>query len=220
MDPKGNGLPEPMNNYNLPNEEELAQKLKILEDYYPTFANKSVEDLEDMLKYNDLFQSHFSGIEQVQMTRTLQYELRQQGLALAIENLEKKPRLDELRSQAEHKSVILNSLTTDFVETSSSLLEIQRKYSRKAMIQALAEKISFYEQETERILHEYLQDQDFLSLQKSPSGKIYGNNFELENTNETYSNPENKLDSFLKDFIACRTKYHLLAAKNELIQES
>ncbi|PVU97294.1 hypothetical protein BB561_000631 [Smittium simulii] len=191
------GLPEPMNNYNLPTIEEINQKLQILQDYYPTFANKGVEDLEDLLKYNDLFQSHFSGIEQVQMTRTLQYELRQQGLALANENLAKKAALEETRRKVEEKTIILNSLTTDFYENSSYLLELQKKYSKKQQTENLAKKVAGLENDTETLVDTFIESSE-LDTPKTDA----------------------QVDAFLREFVTCRTKYHLLAAKSEILHHN
>ncbi|PVU98800.1 hypothetical protein BB559_001262 [Furculomyces boomerangus] len=191
------GLPEPMNNYNLPPPDELEQKLRILNDYYPTFANKGADDLEDLLKYNDLFQTHFDGLEQVQMTRTLQYELRQQSLALAKKNLESKETLEELRNQVEKKSAVLDSLTTSFYQLSSKMVNLQRSYSAKNQLNKLVSKMGELENESENLIEKFL----------------VGNN-----QGQTLSDSE--LESLLRDFVTVRTKYHELEAKQELINNN
>ncbi|KAJ2356305.1 hypothetical protein IWW50_004660, partial [Coemansia erecta] len=58
-------VPEPMNNYNLPKDRRLIEeKVARLKEQFPTFANKSADDLEDLLRFEDLFQAHIDGLEQ------------------------------------------------------------------------------------------------------------------------------------------------------------
>ncbi|OLY85387.1 Vacuolar protein-sorting-associated protein 37-like protein [Smittium mucronatum] len=193
-----NSLPEQMNNYNLPPQEIIDQKLKILSDYYPTFANKSEMDLKDLLKYNDLFQTHFDGLEQVQMTRTLQYELRQQSLQLAEANLELQKRVAKLRHEATAKEAELRELSSEFVEYSNKQVEKQREFFKRGQITKLIKKRDSLETESELIVDEFL----------NPVVGTGG----LKN--------EQEISNFLSEFIKKRTNYHLLAAKHELIMKN
>ncbi|KAJ1909740.1 hypothetical protein H4219_006351, partial [Mycoemilia scoparia] len=122
-------LPEPMNNYNIPDDPAIVQtKLHLLKGKYPTFANKSLTDMKDLLEMSDLFQSHFDGIEQVQSIKLVHSELLAQRHQLAQENITYKEELQKLRQEVTEQETLAESLNTAFSQLVHQQVEALRLY--------------------------------------------------------------------------------------------
>ncbi|OMJ07517.1 hypothetical protein AYI69_g11437 [Smittium culicis] len=167
-----------------------------------------MEDLQDLLKFNDLFQAHFDGLDQVQMTRTLQYELRQQSLQLAEANLHASERIASLRASLADSEAEAKLLQQEYFESSNKVLEVQRMFFKRSMIEKLALKRDSAEAATEKLVEEFL---------AAASGS--GSDTASADTGSKLKSEDN-IESFLNDFIKKRSLYHQLSAKHELIMNN
>ncbi|KAJ2373402.1 hypothetical protein IW150_003640 [Coemansia sp. RSA 2607] len=175
-------VPEPMNNYNLPADRSVIQeKLERLKEQFPTFANKSADDLEDLLRYEDLFQAHIDGLEQIQLMRTLEYELREENERLAQVNLSSEPELKKMRENVAELQMFANSLTTRLYELVHQHLDLQKPYSPLVLLRRLNDECKEVDAKSEEISNEFLQKESIDS---------------------------NECEEFVKQYKALRTKYH------------
>ncbi|KAJ1717933.1 hypothetical protein LPJ61_007032, partial [Coemansia biformis] len=101
---------------------------------FPTFANKSADDLEDLLRFEDLFQAHIDGLEQVQLMRTLEYELREENERLAEVNLSAEDELRKMRDNVAELQMFASSLTTRLYELVQEHLDLQKPYAPNVLL--------------------------------------------------------------------------------------
>ncbi|KAI8318107.1 hypothetical protein GQ54DRAFT_238234, partial [Martensiomyces pterosporus] len=126
-----------------------------LKEHFPTFANKSADDLEDLLRYEDLFQAHIDGLEQVQLTRTLEYELRVENESLAEVNLTSEDELKKMRDKVAELQMFASSLTTRLYELVQEHLDLQKPYSPQALLQRMAQECRQLDARSEAVLEQF-----------------------------------------------------------------
>ncbi|KAJ1660854.1 hypothetical protein IWQ61_000263 [Dispira simplex] len=197
-------LPEAMNNYRLPDPNTVKQKQDALRNEFPTFANKTADDLEDILKFEDLFQSYFDGLEQVQMTKTVQLELETGNESLAKKILAQESELTELRQSIVDRQAILDSLTTNFYEQIKSQHTALKRYNPHHLISELEQEAQRADQESDQCAQNFLY------------GPSYGTT--LNSSVDSCSSQSMDHDQFVKQFLQHRKRYHLLSAKLERIK--
>ncbi|KAJ2744934.1 hypothetical protein GGI20_002584 [Coemansia sp. BCRC 34301] len=145
-------VPEPMNNYNLPSDMRIAlSKVSSLGEQFPTFANKSADDLEDLLRFEDLFQAHIDGLEQVQLMRTLEYELREENERLAEVNLSSEEELRKMRDNVAELQMFASSLTSRLYELVQEHLDLQKPYSPLLLLQRLRDECTAVDEQAENV---------------------------------------------------------------------
>ncbi|KAJ1642650.1 hypothetical protein LPJ64_005529 [Coemansia asiatica] len=150
-------IPEPMNNYNLPaDRREIEEKLLHLREQFPTFANKSADDLEDLLRYEDLFQAHIDGLEQIQVMRTLEYELREENERLAQVNLSSEEELKRMRENVAELQMFASSLTTRLYELVQQHLDLQKPYSPLVLLRRLRDEGREFDEQSEKLVSEFM----------------------------------------------------------------
>ncbi|KAJ1857505.1 hypothetical protein GGH12_002182 [Coemansia sp. RSA 1822] len=150
-------VPEPMNNYNLPKDRRLIEeKVACLKEQFPTFANKSADDLEDLLRFEDLFQAHIDGLEQVQLMRTLEYELREENERLAEVNLSAEEELRKMRDNVAELQMFASSLTTRLYELVQEHLDLQKPYSPNVLLAKLKEEYMKLDEQSEEAAAKFM----------------------------------------------------------------
>ncbi|KAJ1880078.1 hypothetical protein LPJ57_002474 [Coemansia sp. RSA 486] len=150
-------MPEPMNNYNLPSDRhEIEAKQEQLKEQYPTFGNKSADDLEDLLRYEDLFQAHIDGLEQIQVMRTLEYELREENERLAQVNLSSEEELKKMRENVAELQMFASSLTTRLYELVQQHLDLQKPYSPLVLLRRLRDESRKMDEESEKVVSSFM----------------------------------------------------------------
>ncbi|KAG0460490.1 hypothetical protein HPP92_020400 [Vanilla planifolia] len=117
---------------------------------------KSIDELRKLLSDKDAYNSFFNSLEQVKIQNSLRDELQKETLQIARENLEKEPRILELRNQC----TIIR--TTELAAAQEKLTDLQiRKEeilstnSPSALLKKLNDAMNKVEDEAE-ILHEQL----------------------------------------------------------------
>ncbi|CAA6655561.1 unnamed protein product [Spirodela intermedia] len=102
--------------------------------------DKSVDDLRKLLTDKDAYNSFFMSLEQVKIQNNLRDELQKETLQLARENLEKEPRILELRNQCQ----IIR--TSELATAQEKLAELEKQkeetlkfYSPHLLLQKLQE---------------------------------------------------------------------------------
>ncbi|KAJ1974797.1 hypothetical protein H4R35_003448 [Dimargaris xerosporica] len=188
------GIPEAMNNYGLSDPDAAKAKQQALQTEFPTFANKSAEDLEDILKYEDLFQSYFDGLEQVQMTKTVQLELEIGNETLSKKILGQEKEMGDLRQTIMDRQAILDSLTTAFYEKIKTQHDATKPFAPSHLLQGLKSAARQADQDSDQLAQQFLYG--------APEG---GNG----------SPGLDSADQFVKEFRQRRKQYHVLIAKYE-----
>ncbi|KAJ2156665.1 hypothetical protein GGF46_005037 [Coemansia sp. RSA 552] len=151
-------VPEPVNNYNLPaNRREIDDKVARLKEQFPTFANKSAGDLEDLLRFEDLFQAHIDGLEQVQLMRTLEYELREENERLAEVNLSSEDELRKMRDNVAELQMFASSLTTRLYELVQEHLDLQKPYSPNVLLAKLKDECVKLDERSEELANAFME---------------------------------------------------------------
>ncbi|KAJ2720832.1 hypothetical protein GGI07_004354 [Coemansia sp. Benny D115] len=191
------GVPEAMNNYNLPADRQVIQEKQLkLKEQFPTFANKSAEDLEDLLRYEDLFQAHIDGLEQVQVMRTLEYELREENERLAQVNLSSESELKKMRENVAELQMFASSLTTRLYELVQEHLDLQKPYSPLVLLQRLCKEAEEADAESERASERF--------LAAGEGGVVDGA----------------ECEEFVRQYRALRARYHATEARHRLAEAS
>ncbi|KAJ1956276.1 hypothetical protein EC988_001434 [Linderina pennispora] len=189
--PYDSRVPEPMNNYNLPSDRQIIEdKLRLLREHFPTFANKSADDLEDLLRYEDLFQAHIDGLEQVQLTRTLEYELRVENESLAEINLTAEPELKKMRDKVAELQAVAGSLTTRLYELVQEHVDLQKPYSPQTLIQRMNDEANQLDIKSNEVLDNFRDHSGTIGLAEC--------------------------DDFIKQYKQLRKSYHSLDARHQL----
>eukprot|EP00262_Sarcandra_glabra_P004510 TRINITY_DN15595_c1_g2_i1.p1 TRINITY_DN15595_c1_g2~~TRINITY_DN15595_c1_g2_i1.p1 ORF type:complete len:236 (-),score=43.63 TRINITY_DN15595_c1_g2_i1:44-751(-) len=122
--------------------------------------DKSVDELRKLLTDKDAYNNFLHSLEQVKIQNNLRDELRKETLQLARENLEKEPRILELRNQCR----IIR--TTELAAAQEKLHELERQkdetlrfYAPSTLLQRMQDVMSKVEEESEN-LHKQLLDKD------------------------------------------------------------
>ncbi|XAR65794.1 hypothetical protein NMG60_11011742 [Bertholletia excelsa] len=122
--------------------------------------DKSVDELRKLLADKDAYQQFLLSIDLVKIQNNLRDELQKETLQLARENLEKEPRIMELRNQCR----IIR--TTELAAAQEKLNELERQkeeilkfYAPAALLHRLQEAMSQTEDESER-MHRQLLDRE------------------------------------------------------------
>ncbi|KAJ2055520.1 hypothetical protein GGH94_006377 [Coemansia aciculifera] len=150
-------VPEAMNNYNLPSNPVLiTEKVQRLGEQFPTFANKSADDLEDLLRFEDLFQAHIDGLEQVQLMRTLEYELREENERLAEVNLSSEDELRRMRDNVAELQMFASSMTSRLYELVQEHLDLQKPYSPMLLLQRLRDEVKALDEQAEAVARGFM----------------------------------------------------------------
>ncbi|KAJ2893777.1 hypothetical protein GGI21_001969 [Coemansia aciculifera] len=154
-------VPEAMSNYNLPSSAAtISTKVQRLHEQFPTFANKSADDLEDLLRFEDLFQAHIDGLEQVQLMRTLEYELREENERLAEVNLSSEEELRKMRENVAELQMFASSLTSRLYELVQEHLDLQKPYSPLLLLQRLKDECREVDGQAEDVAKRFLDKED------------------------------------------------------------
>lgn len=118
--------------------------------------DKSVDELRKLLNDPDAYEIFFQSLEQVKTQNHVRDELQKETLHLARDNLEKEPRILELRNQC----MIIR--TTELAAAQEKLNELERQkeeilrlYSPGSLIQKLHDEMEKTEEESEA-LHKQL----------------------------------------------------------------
>ncbi|KAJ2701037.1 hypothetical protein H4R19_005438, partial [Coemansia spiralis] len=150
-------VPERLNNYNLPKDRQEAEaKVALLKEQFPTFANKSADDLEDLLRFEDLFQAHIDGLEQVQLMRTLEYELREENERLAEVNLSAEEELRKMRDNVAELQMFASSLTTRLYELVQEHLDLQKPYAPNVLLAKLRNEATALDEQSEALATRFM----------------------------------------------------------------
>ncbi|KAJ1920981.1 hypothetical protein IWQ60_006870 [Tieghemiomyces parasiticus] len=204
-------LPEAMNNYGLPDETTVRAKQDALRKDFPTFANKSAEDLQDILTYEDLFLSYFNGLDQVQMTKTVQLELEQGNEALSRRILNQEPDLAQLRQTIVDQQAVLDSLTTNFYERIKTQLDVVKPFAPSQLLGELQREVDRADRESDAVAQTFLYERSqHHAATSSPAGGE-----EATGTSSSVAAPGMDHDQFIRQFKNARKQYHLLTAKLE-----
>ncbi|XP_041025028.1 vacuolar protein-sorting-associated protein 37 homolog 1 [Juglans microcarpa x Juglans regia] len=130
---------------------EAAGLIAVLKD-------KSVDDLRKLLSDKNAYHQFLLSLDQVKIQNNLRDELRKETLQLARENLEKEPRIMELRTQCR----IIR--TTELAAAQEKLNELERKkeeslkfYSPASLLQRLQEAMNKTEEESEYLHRQFLE---------------------------------------------------------------
>ncbi|KAI9504342.1 hypothetical protein GGI25_004986 [Coemansia spiralis] len=186
-------FPEAINNYNLPDDRRaIEEKVQQLHEQFPTFANKSADDLEDLLRFEDLFQAHIDGLEQVQLMRTLEYELREENERLAEVNLSAEDELRKMRENVAELQMFASSLTTRLYELVQEHLDMQKPYSPLVLLQRLKDEFRKMDGESEQLANEF--------LDKSESVEA------------------SECEEFVRQYKQLRTKYHSMESRSKIAE--
>ncbi|KAL5698246.1 hypothetical protein ACHQM5_029311 [Ranunculus cassubicifolius] len=120
--------------------------------------DKSVDDLRKLLSDKDAYNHFMLSLDQVKTQNNVRDELRKETLQLAGENLEKEPRIVELRNQCR----IIR--TTELAAALEKLNELQRQkddvmkfYSPSTHLQRLQESMARIEEESDELSNQLLE---------------------------------------------------------------
>lgn len=129
---------------------EAAGIINVLKD-------KNVDELRKFLSDKDAYNQFLLSLDQVKIQNNLRDELRKETLQLARENLEKEPRIMELRNQCR----IIR--TTELAAAQEKLSELERQkeetlkfYSPASLLQRLQEAMNKTDEESEALHRQLL----------------------------------------------------------------
>ncbi|KAJ8754161.1 hypothetical protein K2173_002060 [Erythroxylum novogranatense] len=122
--------------------------------------DKSVDELRKLLNDKDAYRQFLLSVDQVKMQNNVRDELHKETVQLARENLEKEPRIMELRNQCRIiRTTELATAQEKLNELEKRKEEILRSCSPAALVQRLKEAMDETENESEA-LHRQLLDRD------------------------------------------------------------
>lgn len=120
--------------------------------------DKSLEELRELLKYNNGYQNLLLSLEPVKTQNKVRDDLRNETLQLARENLEKEPRIMELRNQCR----IIR--TTELAAAQEKLHELERRkeellkfYSPASLLHRLQDAMRKTDEESESLEKQLLE---------------------------------------------------------------
>ncbi|CAN0926237.1 Vacuolar protein-sorting-associated protein 37 homolog 2, partial [Linum grandiflorum] len=119
--------------------------------------DKSVDDLRKLLSDKDAYNQFLFSLDQVKIQNNIRDELRKETLQLARENMDKEPRIVELRNQCQ----IIR--TTELAAAQEKLNELERKKdemlrsrSPASLLHKLQEAMSKTDDESEAVNRQFL----------------------------------------------------------------
>ncbi|WOK98366.1 vacuolar protein-sorting-associated protein [Canna indica] len=122
--------------------------------------DKSGDELRKLLTDKETYSAFFNSLDQVKIQNNLRNELRKETLLLAKENLEKEPRILELRNQC----TIIR--TTELAAAQEKLAELEKlkektlsRCSPSALLEKLHERMDEVDEESE-MLHKQLLEKE------------------------------------------------------------
>ncbi|XP_004494103.1 vacuolar protein-sorting-associated protein 37 homolog 1 [Cicer arietinum] len=125
-----------------------------------SLRDKSVDELRKLLSDKDAYQQFLNSLDQVKIQNNLKDELRKENLQLAEENLQKEPRMMELRNQCR----IIR--TTELAAAKEKLNELEKQKeemlklnSPASLLQRIQESVNKTDEESEN-LHQHLLDRE------------------------------------------------------------
>ncbi|KDP29208.1 hypothetical protein JCGZ_16597 [Jatropha curcas] len=122
--------------------------------------NKSVDELRKLLSDKDAYHQFLHSLDQVKIQNNIRYELRKETLQLARENLEKEPRIMELRNQCRIiRTTELAAAQEKLNELEKQKEEVLRSCSPQSLLQKLQEAMNKTDEESEA-LHRQLLDRE------------------------------------------------------------
>lgn len=120
--------------------------------------DKSVDELRKLLHDQDEYKAFFESLDQVKNQKNIRDDLRKVTLQLARENLEKEPRIMELRNQC----TIIR--TTELAAAQEKLLELEKQkeetlsfYSPASMLEKLQVAIEAADKESEALHQKFVE---------------------------------------------------------------
>ncbi|GAV62920.1 Mod_r domain-containing protein [Cephalotus follicularis] len=142
--------------FNLPSHISPAEAAGII----ALLKDKSVDELRKLLSDKEAYQQFLFSLDQVKIQNNIRDELRKETLQLARENLEKEPRIMELRNQCRIiRTTELAAAQEKLNELERQKEEIMRFYSPASLLQRLQEAMNKTEEESEN-LHRQLLDRE------------------------------------------------------------
>ncbi|KAM0942046.1 putative modifier of rudimentary, Modr, helix hairpin bin domain superfamily, ESCRT assembly [Dioscorea sansibarensis] len=122
--------------------------------------DKSVDELKKLLSDKEAYNQFFHSLDQVKTQNKLRDDLQRETLQLARENLEKEPRILELRNQCTIiRTTELAAAQEKLTELEKQKEELLRSYSPSALLRKLHEAMDKVEEESE-ILHRQLLEKE------------------------------------------------------------
>ncbi|KAK2364243.1 Modifier of rudimentary (Mod(r)) protein [Trifolium repens] len=125
-----------------------------------SLKDKSVDELRKLLSDKDAYQQFLNSLDQVKIQTNLKDELSKENLQLADENLQKEPRMMELRNQCR----IIR--TTELATANEKLNELEKQKdemlklnSPASLLQRIQESVNQTDEESEN-LHQQLLDRE------------------------------------------------------------
>uniref|UniRef100_A0A1D1XNH1 Vacuolar protein-sorting-associated protein 37 2 n=1 Tax=Anthurium amnicola TaxID=1678845 RepID=A0A1D1XNH1_9ARAE len=139
--------------YGQPSPSEAAGIIARLKD-------KSVDELRKLFTDKDAYNSFFLSLEQVKVQNNLRDELQKETLQLARENLDKEPRILELRNQCQIiRTTELAAALEKLGELEKQKEELLKLYSPPLLLQKLQDAINKVEEESEMLHRQVLENQ-------------------------------------------------------------
>ncbi|KAJ3687067.1 hypothetical protein LUZ61_016231 [Rhynchospora tenuis] len=134
-----------------PSPSEAASVISHLKD-------KSVDELRRILNDTDAYKSFFNSLEQVKTQNSVIYELRKEAVQRARENMEKEPRILELRNQCTIiRTTELAAAQEKLADLERQKEELLRSHSASALLEKLHEAMRKADDESEALNNKLLE---------------------------------------------------------------
>ncbi|KAJ0966657.1 hypothetical protein J5N97_023574 [Dioscorea zingiberensis] len=122
--------------------------------------DKSIDELRKLLSDKEAYNQFFHSLDQVKTQVKLRDDLQRETLQLARENLEKEPRILELRNQCTIiRTTELAAAQEKLTELEKQKEELLRSYSPSALLQKLHDAMDKVDEESE-VLHRQLLEKE------------------------------------------------------------
>ncbi|KAM7255180.1 hypothetical protein ACFE04_020421 [Oxalis oulophora] len=119
--------------------------------------NRSIEELQKLLSDKEAYQQFLLSLDQVKVQNNIRDELRNETLQLARDNLEKEPRINELRNQCRIiRTTELATAQEKLHELEKQKEEILKFYSPGSIQHRLEEAMNKAEEESENLHRQFL----------------------------------------------------------------
>ncbi|KAG9441721.1 hypothetical protein H6P81_017575 [Aristolochia fimbriata] len=119
--------------------------------------DKSVDELRKLLTDKGAYDAFFHSLDQVKIQNNLRDELRKETVQLARDNLEKEPRILELRNQGRIiRTTELAAAQEKLIDLEKQKDEILKSYSPSTLIQRVHDAMDKVEEESEKLHSELL----------------------------------------------------------------
>jgi len=120
--------------------------------------DKSVEELQRLLKDKEAYNAFFNSLEQVKTQNNVRDELRKETLQLAKENLEKEQQILELRNQCTIIRTSELAVAQDrLADLERQKDEFMRSYSPAALLDKLQSSMAKLDEESEELHQKFLE---------------------------------------------------------------